>query len=334
MKRLSCPVCHQQVHFANTLCLSCNTEIVYVPEMAEMQELGSLIPCANRGQISCNWLAAENGFCESCAATETIPDLTVMGNLDRWSRLETAKRRLYYSLISLGLPRVSPSGKPLRFSFLGDEIAPDGSIVQKVLTGHEEGAITLNIAEADDDEREARRVAMGEPYRTLLGHLRHEVGHYYWEVLVQEPGREAECAEVFGDASQDYAAALQRHYAEGPPIGWEANHVSSYATAHPWEDWAETWAHMLHIVDGLDTARNHGLDPSGTGLEDAHHIHDADALMTAWVPLATAMNAMNRSMGQQDFYPFVIAPAVGSKIGYLLGLIHDVDLRNPAVPAP
>ncbi|MDH2325282.1 putative zinc-binding metallopeptidase [Cereibacter sp. SYSU M97828] len=331
MKRLACPVCQQQVHFANTICLNCQTELVYDPFAAAMTPLEGNAPCLNRDQIACNWPAGDGGFCESCAATETIPDLNIMGNLDRWSRVETAKRRLFYSLIALGLPRVSRSGKALRFSFMADEIGPDGQVVHKILTGHEEGAITINIAEADDDVREARRIAMGEPYRTLLGHLRHEVGHYYWEVLVKEAGREAECAEVFGDAAQDYAAALQRHYAEGPPQGWDDAHVSSYATAHPWEDWAETWAHMLHIVDGLDTARNHGLDPSGTGVDDAHAITDPELLMQAWIPLATAMNAMNRSMGHQDFYPFVISPIVAGKIGYILQLIHQPALSTQAV---
>jgi len=53
-----------------------------------------------------------------------------------------------------------------------------------VLTSHCNGLITLNIAEADDAERERRRVKFHEPYRTLLGHLRHEVAHYYWDRLI------------------------------------------------------------------------------------------------------------------------------------------------------
>ena len=322
MKRFSCPVCQQRTHFKNTLCLNCGTQLAYDPQAAAMVALDDARGCANRDLIDCNWQTTGGGLCECCASSHVIPDLTIPGNLDRWRRLETEKRRLYYSLIALGLPRRAPSGKELSFSFLGDQLAPDGSVAQRVLTGHEDGAITLNIAEADDDEREARRVAMGEPYRTLLGHLRHEVGHYYWEVLIRDAGREEECARLFGDANQDYAAALQRHYGEGPPADWEEHFISSYAAAHPWEDWAETWAHILHIVDGLDTARSHGVDPSGTGLSDAHAIDDAATLLAAWTPVAEALNAMNRSIGHGDFYPFVIPPPVAAKMDYMLHLIH------------
>lgn len=328
MKHLSCPVCGSQVYFANTACLSCHTDLVYDPQSSAMCELSTQTPCMNRAQIACNWPASNGGYCESCAATVTIPDLSVTGNLARWSKIETAKRWLYYSLIALDLPRVSLSGKALQFVFAGDKIAADGSVAEKVLTGHDEGLITINIAEADDDERETRRVAMGEPYRTLLGHLRHEVGHYYWDVLVRDAGREDECAAIFGDASQDYAAALQRHYKEGPPAEWDETHVSSYATAHPWEDWAETWAHMMHMIDGLDTARSFSVDPAGNCLDDPHTIADAANLVSAWVPLARAMNAMNRSMGRQDFYPFVISPVIAGKLGYHLGLIHTPSVAE------
>ncbi|QUS36817.1 putative zinc-binding metallopeptidase [Falsirhodobacter algicola] len=324
MKRFSCPVCRNRTHFRNTQCLACGAQLAFDPATRAMVERGDRAACANRDLIACNWLAPQDGaLCVCCADTKVIPDLSVPGNLERWTVVETAKRRLYDTLNALHLPRISPSGKALRFCFMGDEIAPDGSVVHKVMTGHMEGEITLNIAEADDDEREARRVAMGEPLRTLLGHLRHEVGHYYWEVLVREAGREAECARIFGDARQDYAAALQRHYTEGPPADWREAFISEYATAHPWEDWAETWAHLLHIIDGLDTARHYGLDPSGMGFDDAHDLPDIDTLMAAWVPLSTAMNAMNRSMGHNDFYPFAPSPAVTRKMGYMLQLIRD-----------
>jgi len=326
MKRFSCPSCRQLVYFRNTICLNCSTQLAYDPHTGTMNALGDQVACANRTVIDCNWLAGpEGGRCESCASTRMIPDLNVPGNLYRWRRLETEKRRLYYSLHAFGLPRVTASGMALRFYFLGDHLAPDGSVREWVLTGHQEGAITLNIAEADDDKREARRVAMGEPYRTLLGHLRHEVGHYYWEMLVRETGRQAECAVLFGDAAQDYAAALRRHYSEGAPPDWPQNHVSSYATAHPWEDWAETWAHMFHIVDGLDTAQHFEIDPCDGIAEDAYCVRDVDTLMRAWGPLAMAMNAMNRSMGHNDFYPFAIFPPVREKIGYMLRLIRDTQ---------
>ncbi|MCJ8140475.1 zinc-binding metallopeptidase family protein [Falsirhodobacter halotolerans] len=323
MKRFLCPVCHQPAYFRNTLCLNCGTELVHNPHTGDMVTLQDTAPCANRPRIACNWMAEANGLCESCTTTVIIPDLDVAGNLARWIRVETAKRHLFHSLDALGLPHASPSGKRLRFHFVGDQFAPDGTIVKRMLTGHEEGLITLNIAEADDDERERRRLAMGEPYRTLLGHLRHEIGHFYWEVLVREAGREDECALIFGDARQDYSAALQRHYAEGPPEDWQTSHVSPYATAHPWEDWAETWAHLLHILDGLDTAQDYGLDPSGLNYENPYDIGTAGPMLAAWGPLSTAMNAMNRSLGHNDFYPFSIAPPVVAKLDYMLHLIRD-----------
>ncbi|WP_206611502.1 zinc-binding metallopeptidase family protein [Falsirhodobacter deserti] len=315
MKRFSCPVCAHRVHFRNTMCLNCGTALAYLPQAGAMAPLEGQAPCANRGLIACNWAAGAGRFCDSCAMTEVIPDLDVPGNLRRWTQLELAKRRLCYSLIALGLPFVSARGTRLRFRFLADGNG------QTVMTGHDNGIITLNIAEADDDEREARRVAMGEPYRTLLGHLRHEVGHYYWQILVAEAGRMGEFADLFGDASQDYQLALARHYAQGPPAGWENSFVSSYATSHPWEDWAETWAHMLHIIDGLDTARHNGLALPCAEI-DAHAVTDPAILMRAWIPLSTAMNEMTRSIGQADFYPFAIAPPVARKIGFMLRIIH------------
>src|SRR6202011_5238904 len=36
-------------------------------------------------------------------------------------------------------------------------------------------------------------------------------------------------------------------------------HVTPYASAHPWEDFAETWAHYFHMVDTLETATAFGL---------------------------------------------------------------------------
>ncbi|NUB46831.1 putative zinc-binding metallopeptidase [Fertoebacter nigrum] len=314
MKRFSCPTCGNDVHFENTQCLSCGAALVYVPEARQMLVLIGEA-CANRAAIHCNWPAVDGPLCECCAATETIPDQTIAANATRWSRIEEAKRRLYYSLISLGLPREQDELE-LRFRLLGDVQEADGS-VSPVLTGHEDGLITLNIAEADDDEREARRLTLGEPYRTVLGHLRHEVGHFYWDVLVK--GRdEAGFTALFGDASQDYQQALERHYAQGAPVDWPGHHVSAYAAAHPWEDFAETWAHYLHMVDGLETASRFGLGPQ----IDAYRGADPAELVAAWMPLSVAMNEMNRAMGQSDFYPFVLPVPVTEKLAYIHRLIH------------
>ena len=175
-----------------------------------------------------------------------------------WRKLEAAKHRLFYTLLRLNLPIETRNENPegLAFDFLADQPAQSGP---KVMTGHDNGLITIALAEADDAERERRRTAMGEPYRTLLGHFRHEVGHYYWDRLVRDEGRLDPCRAVFGDDSQDYEQALQRHYAEGAPANWQENFVSAYATTHPWEDFAETWAHYLHIVDTLEMAGAFGV---------------------------------------------------------------------------
>ena len=181
-----------------------------------------------------------------------------------------------------------------------------------------------------------RRTQMHEPYRSLLGHFRHEVGHYFWDVLVRDGGRLEDCRAVFGDDSQDYAAALQNHYQNGPPAGWQENYVSRYASTHPWEDWAETWAHYLHIVDTLEMASAFGItvQPRISRDETLKAVIDLDpyetAAMTdiidAWLPLTFAMNSLNRAMGQPDLYPFVISPAVMTKLSF----VHDVVHNRPA----
>lgn len=335
MRRFACPVCAAEVHFDSLSCLACGTRLAYAPGRGLLVALGEAeAPCANRDAIGCNWRAdgpadgpsdgSRAALCASCALTETIPDLAVLGNRHRWARIEEAKRRLLYSLLRLGLPLESRGGHRLTFRLLGDEVRADGS-VRHVLTGHEDGLVTLNIAEADDPVREAMRVEMGEPYRTLLGHFRHEVGHFYQEVLVDEAGLGPEFAALFGDPSQDYAGALRRHYAEGAPTGWAESHVSAYAASHPWEDWAETFAHWLHMTDGLETAVRYGL---AQGI-DPYAPLPIERLTEAWIPLSIAMNAMNRAMGQADFYPFVLAPRVVEKLAYVHRLTSP-ELRAAA----
>ncbi|TMV81289.1 hypothetical protein FGG78_24955 [Thioclava sp. BHET1] len=311
MKRLSCPTCREEVYFPNTDCLNCGTLLHYLPETGEMVGPEAALSCANRESISCNWVApAPGALCACCAATEVIPDLDLPENRIRWEKLEAAKRRLWAGLIALDLPRDG-----LYFHFLASGPEP-------VRTGHAQGCVTIDIAEADDDEREARRVALGEPYRTLLGHLRHETGHFYWDVLVDGgaghgPAPRADFTAVFGDPDADYQAALKRHYDTGPAPDWPQRHVSAYASAHPWEDFAETWAHYLHMADGIETAKTHAITPR----EMPRDPHDISAMTAAWIEICIAMNAMNRAMGTQDFYPFVLAPAVVEKLDYIHRLI-------------
>jgi hypothetical protein len=256
----------------------------------------------------------------------------VEGNAELWARLEAAKRRLFYTLLRLDLPlqsRIEDPDRGLAFDFLAD--APQ-SHAQGVMTGHDNGLITLALREADDAVREKVRSEMGEPYRTLLGHFRHESGHYFWDRLVAtNPVMLEEFRRLFGDEREDYDAALRRHYNESAPVGWQDNYVSFYATTHPWEDFAETWAHYLHIVDTLETARVFGIkirprvaaeELSGQVDFDAHKAASMTQLIDAWLPIAFAVNSMNRSMGQPDLYPFVLAPPAIEKLAFVHQLTH------------
>ena len=254
--------------------------------------------------------------------------------------MELAKHRLFYTLLQLRLPtpnRVDNPRNGLVFDFLND---PPGG---RVMSGHDEGLITLAVAEADDAEREARRTRMGEPYRTLLGHFRHEVGHFYWDVLVKGGNRLDAFRSVFGDERDEYGAALQRHYASGPPTDWQTSYVSVYATSHPWEDWAESWAHYLHIIDGLETAGAFGFaihpaidtdDVLSTRTSvNPYQEPRFERLAETWLPLTIALNAMNQSMGLTDLYPFVLSPAVIKKLGFIHEVVHmarDHEHNNQA----
>jgi hypothetical protein len=352
MRLFSCSNCANVVHFENDGCVTCGARLAFRPSTLDMVALDSdgaqvldgrshdtlsVSPCLNARLGGCNWLvddAHASGFCVACRHNVTIPDLSLPDKLHNWQRIELAKRGLFYSLLRFRLPLVTRRENPeggLGFAFLADD--PAKADEGNVLTGHAEGLITLNIAEASDAEREARRVALGEPFRTLLGHFRHEVAHYYWNVLVRDRGAFHACRAVFGDERQDYGAALERHYREGPPPGWETQFISAYASSHPWEDFAETFAHYFHIVDALDTADAFGLrtspdvevDVPAIELKrtfDSYALGSADQLIRAWVPLTLAINSINRSMGQPDLYPFVLSEPVFAKLNYIHALIR------------
>ena len=355
MNLFRCQFCQNPLHFDNTLCTGCGRRVGYIQEEFEMAALEpdgpawralarpgqSYALCANVEYGVCNWLMdASDGrtICKSCRHNHIIPDLSVPGNRERWRKIELAKRYVFRSLMRWRLPIPDRLDDPLHglvFDFKGDESKADGT-VEKVLTGHDEGVVALNISEADDAEREARRTSMGEPYRTLIGHFRHEIGHFYWDRLIRDTGAFEGFRDVFGDERQDYAEALNRHYVCGPPVGWRESFISGYATSHPWEDFAETWAHCLHIVDSLETAHSYGIDikpgvlleagdkPFGISPYCAKSISD---LVRAWVPLTVAISGVNRSMGQPDLYPFVLSNPVIEKLGFIHALI-----RNNAEP--
>lgn len=351
MKLFSCQGCGQLLYFENFRCECCGRALGYIPDLTEISALDVTAEggftalaaqgiaykfCRNYEAFACNWMVPADGtedFCPACRHNKTIPDLSVPGNMVLWGKIEVAKHRLFYSLLRLGLPlenRIDNPEHGLAFEFLAD--APE-SHAQGVMTGHDNGLITLALKEADDATREKVRGDMGEPYRTLLGHLRHESGHYFWDRLVAaESGWLDAFRALFGDERLDYAQALQKHYDTGAPQGWQDNYVSMYATMHPWEDFAETWAHYLHIVDTLETAGAFGLkvkprrargDLAAVIDFDPYKTRRMTILIDAWLPIEFATNSLNRSMGQMDLYPFVLSPQIIEKLGFVHGLMHQ-----------
>jgi hypothetical protein len=346
MKLFTCPGCGGTVHFSNNQCTACGAGIGFAPGLMEMVAPGrdGAVEAGGRRwrkcshyaqQFGCNWMVGDDApFCLSCRLNRTIPDLSQPGNRVLWQRLEEEKRRLVYAALRLGLPVMPQSEVPegLAFDFLAD---PDPSFTElgRVLTGHAGGLITINIAEADPVARERMRAEMAEPYRTILGHFRHESGHYYWERLVRDTGWLGPFRASFGDEQADYGAALQRYHAEGPPPDWPAHFVSAYATSHPWEDWAESWSHYLHMIDTLETAWSFGLrlDPRLAGHDalaaaprfDPCAPGDFDALVAQWLPLTVALNALTASLGHEPAYPFMLGDAVLDKFRLIHRVVHD-----------
>ncbi len=323
VRAFTCDVCGSLVGFEASVCTSCGTAVGYDVARARLVPVGGVLrPCDNLGAIGCNWLVrdgAASRWCLSCRLTRTRPPRDDADALAAWSRTETAKRRLVFQLLEIGLPVVPRADDPTGLAF--DLLS---SARRRVVTGHADGVVTLDLAEGHDDHREKMRLQMGEPYRTLLGHLRHETGHYYWHRLVRhDPVALQRFRAVFGDERASYRASLDRHYSAGPPLDWVERYVSAYATAHPWEDWAETFAHYLHVRDAVQTAAAHGMvvtgpdvaapDPALVSLP-AEGPTDVLDLVRTWVPLTFALNAVNRSMGKDDLYPFVLNPPVVDKL--------------------
>jgi hypothetical protein len=349
MKLFKCQSCQQILYFENSVCVKCGHRLGYVPEIATLSALepdgdlwsalaapdGSYRFCANAAQKACNWLveaSSPDSFCLSCRPNRTIPDVTLPANREAWQKIDIAKHRLFYSLLRLRLPmptRIEDPAEGLAFDFLAElpqlNAAP-------VMTGHDNGLITIALAEADDAAREQRRVAMHEPYRTLLGHFRHETGHYFWDRLVRDRGQLGACRALFSDDRQNYEQALQTYYNNGAPTDWQSRFVSAYAASHPSEDFAETWAHYLHIVDTLEIARAFGLSTHprltrGDELDasidfDPYRAPGMSPLIDTWPPLSLALNSLNRAMGLSDLYPFVLSQPAIDKLGFVHDLVH------------
>ncbi len=356
--------CGNAVFMRNSACLNCHRQLGYEPERAQIVALhaterddqwtidsegGSAGTgkryhrCANfHTAAACNWLRpvnlrlpeSDNGLCIACSLNRTIPDQSLPENQVLWQRIEVAKRRLVSQLLALGLPVTTLALSPwqdakagMAFAFLRSMQGQD-----PVTTGHAHGVITLDAMEADDTERERIRESLREPYRTLLGHLRHEVAHYYWDRLVAKTAWLEPFRQLFGDERADYAQSLDHHYQIGAPFDWAQRYVSAYASSHPWEDWAETWAHYLHMRDGMDTAAGFGFEASD--IDTDRRPYTLDALwnpglpgaqsyldfVNNWLRITAVLNELSASMGERDFYPFVLPyPAVAK-----LQLVHEI----------
>jgi hypothetical protein len=329
VKAFACRVCGSRLFFENSVCVTCGTglgfsrgeaDIVPVDAAGRYVDAAGLVwhVCRNLALTGCTWLAPlEGGQCAACDLTRTRPNDADAAGLAYLVDAERAKRYLVFELDRLGVPVVPKSADAidgLCFDLLSSETAP-------VVTGHDDGVVTIDLAEADDAHRESVRAQLGETYRTMLGHLRHEVGHYIQWRFLRDDDLVARSRELFGDERADYGEALDRHYADGAPAGWEASFISAYATMHPFEDFAETWAHFLHICDSVETARAYALAAVGD-IRSAPRFSEVVRLI--WMPLATALNMMNRAMGKHDLYPFVIPEPVLDKLDLIAQLQHRV----------
>ncbi len=347
MQTFHCDYCGCLVFFENISCEQCGHALGFLSDVRRMSALAPVADGLWRGlgadvngyryrmcrnyavENVCNWMLPAhdpNSLCTSCRLTEIIPALGLPQNRVYWYRLEQAKRRLLHTLSGLGLVPVSKvenSFQGLAFRFLANSVQ-DG----QVMTGHENGIITLNVAEADDAYREHTRAQFGEPYRTLLGHFHHEIGHYYWDQLIARGYSLDAFRQLFGDERVDYDTSLQFYYHRGPQANWQQHYISAYASSHPWEDWAETWAQYLHMVDALGTVQACGLrlspnfpdDPSMGYGGSSGLIGSFDQMLEQWFPLSYMLNNLHRSLGMPDGYQFSLAPQVVDKLRF----VHEV----------
>ncbi|BFM08863.1 zinc-binding metallopeptidase family protein [Halioxenophilus aromaticivorans] len=341
MKLFSCPQCQQPLYFENNQCLQCKQAVGFNPASLNMepvisdaaQSQSATVRCTNHSRNGCNWLIPADhagGLCQACELNRYIPNLKTEESQNQWQEFEQAKRRLVYSLVRLGLP-VSSKRSNEDDGISVDFIDPDAPLPKDAVntTGHADGQITVVTNEADPVQREQNRIDLEEQYRTLLGHLRHEIGHYYWDVLVKDNASLlADYRAVFGDESQDYGVALEHHYANGAPEDWPQHFVSAYASSHPWEDWAESWAHYMHLVDLAETAAAFGFSIQPTVANDDQQLTvtqvcdpfsgiDFATLAQQAIAVSITVNSFNRSLGQDDAYPFVLTETIHNKLNFI-----------------
>lgn len=340
MKRYYCQ-CGQETFFGNTYCNQCKTPLGFDPVKQALLSLyqkdqledpvwlsfdlqgNQYRFCQHREhEVQCNWLIdaqSDHVQCLSCRLTRTIPMLDKPENIRRWVLMESSKRRMLYGLLDMGLsvtPYTTDPDKGLAFDFLEDQRSNAAIEQEYVYSGHAQGVITMNVAEADSSYREATREAMNESFRSLLGHFRHEIGHYYWQQLVYESTYYEQFRQLFGDEQVDYRLALDSYYANGPADNWQEHFISAYATMHPLEDWAETWAHYMLMRETIETAFNLQILPTLTPYSNF------DTWMDEWMQLVVVLNALNRSIGNADAYPFIISNTVRTKLKFIHQLVN------------
>ena len=337
MRIFHCDRCGSAVPFSGQTCASCDAQLGYNSEQREIRVLDPtddptvfvidgderpLWRCLNAAW-GCNWMtpvADGSSWCRSCQLTRGRPDAERTVAIEAWMSAEEAKRRLVHQLDEFAMPiEIRSSTAPDGLAFDLVHLPGEGGI-----TGHLEGIVTLDLAETDEQHREDLRRRLGEPFRSVIGHLRHEIGHHYWGRLVGQTNEINQFRRLFGDERDDYARAVENHYAVGSQ--WDATRfVSAYAASHPLEDWAETFAHYLHIRDALDTAAAFGFAPAGATFERRSLGPSGfDTIIEMWLPLAWALNMVNRSMGKEDLYPFVLPPAVLDKMRFIHVIIDEV----------
>lgn len=340
MKIFECPNCATNVFFDNTRCIKCNTYIGYnvVTDAFDFasndsSELKTQLKfCYNYQYSVCNWLIDTNSqdkFCMACKLNRKVPNQTDIEGFKKWQRLEIAKHRLIYQLVKLGLPIDSKVNNENGIAF--DFISENNK--DNLVTGHSNGVVTILLSEADSVHREQLKKQMNEVYRTLLGHFRHEIGHYYWMLFFDNNSSLQAFRNIFGDENIDYGLALEAHYKNGAPSNWNQSFISKYASSHPWEDWSETWAHYLHIMDTLETGHDLGLtftdNLSDNNLKNQlncpnpYTTKDFKVIFNANMELTLAVNSLNRSMGVPDIYPFIIPNTVYEKLDFIHNLLAE-----------
>lgn len=338
MKRFICQ-CGQETFFQNMHCNACGVQLGFSPSKQTVLALydhekdpqwlrydglaNTYRVCQHRDhEIQCNWLIdgeSDHVQCISCRTTRTIPMLDQPDNLRRWAIMESNKRRMIYGLLDMGLTitgYTEDKDEGVAFDFLEDQRTNSSIYEEHILSGHAKGIVTINVAEADGSYREATREAMNESFRSLLGHFRHEIGHYYWERLIPHSTNYAEFQHLFGDETQDYRKALDDYYLKGPEDNWQKSYISAYASMHPLEDWAETWSHYMLMRETIETAFNYQICPKLTAYSDF------DVWMTEWMQLIVVLNALSRSIGNADAYPFVISNTVRFKLKFIHHLVN------------